>query len=337
MNPDITEAVRILVLTKFRYLGDTIVATPFLKQLRALAPGAEITLLSGTQIPVLLQGCPYVDRYLTVDSHERKTRRLIGDLRAQRFDAAFLLNRSLHSAYVAFAARIPHRIGFNTESRGPLLTVRVPYSRTRPEIDCCLDQLRAIGAAAEYALPELWITREERLKARHLLNPGDGCRLILVQPGAKDAYKKQWSAEGFGRVIQELAAALPGSQFALIGAEEESPACRQVAEKAAISLLNLAGRTGLREVLALIAESDLLIANDTAMVHAAAALRTSTVTVQGPQTSGKWSYGPPCHRVITTGDSGESADRHANRRALDRVRPEPVIEAALDLLNQKGT
>src|SRR5207244_13648639 len=134
-----------------------IVATPFLRQLKEGAPNAEITLLAGPQIPTLLRGCPYVEDIWVFDPDEGKTRRLIADIRAARFDAAFLLNRSLHSAYVALAGRIPRRIGFNTESRGAMLTVRVPYSRSRPEIDCYLDLLRAVDIESHYGIPELWV------------------------------------------------------------------------------------------------------------------------------------------------------------------------------------
>ena len=322
------------MVTKFRYLGDTIVATPFLRQLKETAPLAEITLLAGPQIPALLAGCPYVRDVRVFDPDEGRTNRLISDLRGERFDAAFLLNRSLHSAYVAFAGRIPHRIGFNTESRGPLLTVRAPYSRTRPEIDCYLDLLRAVGVDARYALPELWVTADERASARGILSQAGvspGKTKVLIQPGAKDAYKKQWQPSRFARVIDMLGEALPEAAFAVIGAKDEAAACDAVVAQSSPRVANLAGGTGLREILALLAEADLLIANDTAIVHAAAALKTSTVTVQGPLTAAKWSYGPPCHQVITA-PGGDGTDRHANRRALDSIEPAPVAEAALQLL-----
>src|SRR5579871_6566408 len=140
---------RILVVTKFRYLGDTIVATPFLRRLKEAAPQAGITLLTGPALPKLLEGCPYLADILPFDPKApgrfRRNRQLIARLRQASFDAAFLLNRSLHSALVAWAARIPHRIGFDTEYRGPLLTHRVPYRQDSPERDCLMDLLRAVG------------------------------------------------------------------------------------------------------------------------------------------------------------------------------------------------
>jgi heptosyltransferase-2 len=340
MSLDITAARRLLVVTKFRYLGDTIVATPFLRRLKEAVPQAEVTLLTGPALPALLQGCPYLADIRTFDpkgpGRLRRNLALISRLRRARFDAAFLLNRSLHSAFLAAAARIPDRIGFDTEYRGPLLTARVPYDRVRPEIECYLDLLRAVGIPVEYAQPELWVTEAERAQARGMLCGDEGGLsrpVVLLQPGAKDPYKKQWEAARFAAVADGLAAARPHATLALIGAPEERPACEKVAALSGARMLNLAGRTSLRAALALLAEADLLIANDTALVHAAAALGTSTVTIQGPQTAGKWGYGPPEHRVVTVPpDAAAPADRHANRRALDRIPPEPPLAAALELL-----
>ena len=58
---------RTLVVTKFRYLGDTIVATPFLRRLKEARPDDEITLLAGPSIPKLLQGCPYLADVIPFD------------------------------------------------------------------------------------------------------------------------------------------------------------------------------------------------------------------------------------------------------------------------------
>lgn len=336
--PRLAAARRILVVTKFRYLGDTIVATPFLRRLREAIPGAQIALLSGPALPVLLQGCPYLDDILTFNPAApgmwKRNRELICSLRHGRFDAVFLLNRSLHSALMAALARVPLRIGFNTEYRGLLLSIRTPYNRVRREIDCYLDLLRAVGIEAEYALPELWVTEEERRRARELLAesgvPSER-RLILVQPGAKDPYKKQWKTRRFAAVTDVLAQE-EGLTFALVGAQEERPVCEEMARLTCAPVISLAGRTGLREVIALLAEADLLISSDTALAHAAVAVGTRTVTIHGPQTAVKWGYDTPHHRVITVPSDEARADRHANRRGLDQIPPEAVIEAAWSVL-----
>src|SRR5205085_1747842 len=116
---------RILVVTKFRYLGDTIVATPFLRALKEANPDAGITLLGGPAIPTLLSGCPYLGQIWSAEPGIGKslgqTIALVKQIKSENFDAVFLLNRSLHSALIGWLAGIPRRIGHDSEHRGLLL------------------------------------------------------------------------------------------------------------------------------------------------------------------------------------------------------------------------
>lgn len=333
---------RILVLTKFRYLGDTIVATPFLRRLREAYPETQVTLLTGPALPVLLQGCPYVDEIWPFDTDApQKLKRnidLVARIRAENFDAAFLLNRSLHSGAMVAGARVPCRVGFSTEHRRPLLTIPVTYSRSKPEIECYLDLLKATGAKAEPALPELWVTTEERSRAREFVATAAGAearRLIVLQPGSKDPQRKQWPVERFAVVADELQRRLAGRNLAIVlmGAKEEQEDCARVASLTGFPAIDLSGKTSLREALGLLAEADLLIANDSAMVHAAVAVGAPTVAIHGPQTAAKWGYHCGMHRVVKADDYRGPVNKAGNRQALDLIPPEAVIEAALSVLS----
>src|SRR5438552_2692888 len=63
----LAQAKRIAILTKFRFMGDTLVATPFFGQLRHHFPDADITLLAAPSVVTALQGCPHLDRIVPVD------------------------------------------------------------------------------------------------------------------------------------------------------------------------------------------------------------------------------------------------------------------------------
>src|SRR5579884_780345 len=104
----VEEAERILVVGKLRYMGDSIVATPFLAELRRLAPQACITLVCGPTAALALTHCPYVDRLAAIDtagrSRREQSRVLLGVLRDFGGDVAFLLNRSVHAALICLKA-----------------------------------------------------------------------------------------------------------------------------------------------------------------------------------------------------------------------------------------
>lgn len=329
---------RILVATKYRYLGDTIVATPFLRRLKEAMPDASISLLSGPAMPALLQGCPYLDEIITYDPNGPDKIGhvvLMRDLRRRDFNTAFLINRSFMTALIARGARIPRRIGFSTEYRGPMLTTRVAYDWNKPDRDCALDLLRAAGIDADPALPELWVSEEERKAASVLLaNYGiePGRLLVGMQPGAHDPVEREWGAERFAAVADRLAME-NGAQVILLGSKEERPVSDQVSGLARLARpVVLTGETGLREALAIISLCNLWIGNDGGLLHAAVGLGPATLGIFGPTKAPRWGYDDPRHRTMVVYPKTPAKDPQTIRRCLDAITPESVIEAAQSAL-----
>lgn len=338
-------AGRILVVTKFRYLGDTIVATPFLRRLKEMAPHAEVTLLSGPAMPTLLRGCPYLKDIIAFDSKGRgrlaRNLALVRRLKERGFDVVFLLNRSLHTALVARAAGIPDRVGFDTEHRGPLLTSRVAYDWNKPDRECALDLLRATGVTVESALPELWVDDQELAEADAMLR-GLGIMagqfVVGMQPGAHDAEVREWGAEKFAEVANRLISER-GAVVVLMGGAEERAVSEDVAARMSVKPVILTGETTLRQALAVIARCRLWVGNDGGLLHAAVALGPATVGIFGPTKAKRWGYDDPRHRTLARfpkdGASGAS-DATAIRRCLDSISPEDALEAAEMALRVSG-
>lgn len=164
--------MKILVM-RYRYIGDTLLTIPFLRALRQLQPQAEIHVLVTHGSGELLEPCPYVDQLLWWDEAKGISQR-IRLLKQGRYDLAFVLKRSLSSAFYAWAAGIPKRIGFDTEGRRFLLTKAVAYDRQKYEADCFLDVLRhgTDWASADMnwdLTPEYWLTDAQRQWAAQLL------------------------------------------------------------------------------------------------------------------------------------------------------------------------
>lgn len=331
---------RILIVTKSRYLGDTIVAVPAMRALAHRYPQAQVTLLSNPAAGELLRGCPYVHEYLSrpVAARRRVDLEMWRVLRRKGYDLAVLFNRSLSSAVLAFMARIPERVGFDTEHRGFLLTKRVPYEPPKHEILHLLDVAEACGAPAQGTHLELWVTAEERQAIRERL-AREGITadapILLLQPGANDPYVKRWRTEGFIWVAQQLQKEY-GFQIVLLGANSEQDVAEQVAASLKDGALNLVGRTSLREALALLAEVDLLLGNDTGMMHAAVALGTPTVAVFAPHKYQRWAHHHDCHRALTVPlPEGVRPTHELIHQHLNAVQEEDVLQAAHEVLQVK--
>jgi len=147
------KAEHILVM-RYRFIGDTVLTVPFLRNLREAYPSARIDLMLEPFSGQVIEGCPYVDRIIpfefrTIHAYSARSERskLSGYfhywklIRDQRYDAVFVLKRSLSSALLARAANVPRRIGFATEGRRFLLTDPVRYLHDRHEVENFLDCL----------------------------------------------------------------------------------------------------------------------------------------------------------------------------------------------------
>jgi len=307
---------RILIATKFRFIGDTLLAIPIFRAARAQWPDAHIALLTGKNARVLLQNNPYLDEIIEFDPYKADRGlggdwKLVQQLRRGRFDLCLALNRSFHSALTTWLGGVRIRAGFCSEGREALLNRRVDYDREKSEIACYFDVLRAVApdAVINPAL-ELWISSEETRQAKERIavawgQAKSGSPTIGFQPGASLPHKR-WDTLGFARVADALVWDSPDLRIALIGGPEERDAademfsrCRPETQERIVSF---AGACDLRASLALVAQFALFVGNDTAIMHSAVALGVPTVALFGPTNPRKWGNYGPCHRVLESSD-----------------------------------
>jgi lipopolysaccharide heptosyltransferase II len=328
------DARHVAVVTKLRYMGDTIVATPCLRQLRQCVPNAEITLITSPSVATALENCPYVDRMIALHARDksrvRQTFDLLSALRERAFTGALLLNRSFHCALTSVLAGIPIRVGYTTELRGPLITVPVPYPFDRHEVACHLNMLDALGWQTKPELPELWISPDETAKARNiLLDSGwqPDIPLIAVQPGSNDAPVRAWGAERYAKVADRLANEL-GGQVLIIGGSSERAEAQRTQQSMTLPAINVTGRLELRQALSMIGLADLWVGNDTGLLHAAVAQGVPSVGIFGPNKLVRWGYDASLHRSLAMIPDSPARTDSDVRRCLDAISEQSVLETA---------
>lgn len=208
-------------------------------------------------------------------------------IKSQRFDAVLLLTNSFGTAFLFRLAGVAERWGYVRDGRGPLLTRRVRVKETiepRHQRDYYLDLLAGLEFVAAFSGSGMTVTPEERAVAERMLDEAgrDGSRpLVILNPGAAYGPAKRWPADRFaelGRLFQSRT----GAEILIVGSSGE----RAIADAVAAGLerpgLNLAGRTSLRELVALISLGRLFVTNDTGPMHIADALGTPILAIFGP-------------------------------------------------------
>jgi heptosyltransferase-2 len=282
---------RILVVLP-NWFGETLFATPFLNSLRRQRPEAFIATLGWPQCREVLLASPHINELIDYD--EPRTHRglwgkwrLSRELRARRFDAAFILRRSLSRSVLLAAAGIRTRVGFANPKSGWLLTHRVPSPKvpTHKALSY-LPLLETVGLTVESGpYPYEYVVRdEERRAAREMLRASgaaiDGTPVIVLHPGANWPHKR-WAPERFAALGERLAATQQ-VQIVVTGGPNDAELVASITQRMRQSAMTLAGRTTLRQLAAVLEQAQLVVSNDTGVLHIAAALRRPVVALYGP-------------------------------------------------------
>jgi len=303
--------MNILVL-RYRFIGDTILTVPFLRNLRRAFPHARIDMMVAPYSSDVLVGTPYVDEFLVYDpptihadsSGRHRTllskARFVAALRKRRYDKAYVLKRSLSSAVIAFLSGARERVGFDTEGRGLLLTKRVPYRRDQHEVLNFLDVLRADGVPVVDDHLEAWLSKEEAAFADDFLakrGVGEGERLVAIHPFSSHP-EKPWHEDNFVALANALRER-HGVRILLFGGKRDRELAAYIADRVRPAPVSAVGETDLRQTMALLSKCALLVCNDSGIMHLATALGVPLVALFGPSPHvlfGPW--GKKC-RVLT--------------------------------------
>ena len=291
-----------ILVVRYRFIGDTILSVPFLRNLRYAYPDAQIDMLIAPGSGEVVDNCPYVDNFIYFDTtRKHKYEKCKGKkksfwyyvfkLRSRKYDKAYILKRSLSSAILCFLAGIRERVGYNTENRSFLLTKRVPYNTHKHESLCFLDLLMAEGAVVLNTHLECWINQESRDRVANILeehNISKEIRKAVVNVTATNE-GKVWNIDNFKKIIEFLSNE-KNIQVLFIGSIDD----REIYEnlkfdnELKIQPVNLCGEIDLKESLALMQDVEFVLGNDSGNLHMASAAGTRVIGLYGPMPFEKW-------------------------------------------------
>ncbi|MBI5741126.1 MAG: lipopolysaccharide heptosyltransferase II [Nitrospirae bacterium] len=316
--------VKNILIRGVNWIGDAVLTLPSIRAVRKAFPEARISLLVKPWVSEIFLNNPDIDEIILYeDTHKGigGKLKLAGELRKKKFDAAILFQNAFDAALIARLAGVPERIGYSRDGRGLLLTKAIPLSKDilpMHQVYYYLNLLKAAGIETKEVRPFIWLTDEERQWARDVINSKfkiqNSKLLIGINPGATYGSAKRWPPERFAALIAGIINELDGSVIivgseaeagianeivASVGAIHELPLHQTRNAKRETRVLNMAGKTNLRQLAALIAECDAFVTNDSGPMHIASALLVPVVAIFG--STDKTSTGPfgEGHKIIT--------------------------------------
>jgi len=279
---------RVLVV-RLRSIGDTVLATPSLIALRRALPNARIDILLEDWVAPLLENFEPIDNVISIGTDSFERLKTAWQIRQNQYDVVFNLHGGTTSSLLTRATGAKHRVGYSNYQYSNLYTDLLSSSsdfwktKYTHSAEQQLALLGFVGLAVEDR-PRTRLTVSD--KARKSLEKKYSLQRphALIHPSSL-FHTKQWSAENFAKVIEELAD--KGIESIAVASRTERAVLKDLKNYVRSPLI-VADDLSLPEITALASDATLFVGNDSGIAHIAAAVGTPTVVIFGSSNRDHW-------------------------------------------------
>lgn len=278
--------MKILVI-KPSSLGDVIHSLPFLKAVKDTFKDVQVDWVISKNLQEVLEGNPLINRLIVIDKDSWKKiwkalktvadmKELIKTLRDDEYDMVVDLQGLLRSGIITFFARSPVKAGFDNAREGSRIfyNKKVSIADAVHAVDRYLEAAKAIGAGIGKAEFPISVDNDAKENIRKVL--GNITQYAVAVPSAR-WQTKRWPPEKFGSLISRLSV-----PCVITGSSADTQIAERVISSSGGNGFSLCGRTGLKELTALIAGARAVVSNDSGPMHIAAALGIPVIALFGP-------------------------------------------------------
>ncbi len=315
--------LRKIALLNFGGIGDEILFSPVIREIRQAFPDAHLTLFLEDRSSAIRDLLPDVNEFVEVDVQGRSRVRLFWKisrlLRKKYFDAVISAGSSPFIPVMLWSSGVPIRVGFQTgPSSQVFLTREAPLNRTVYAADMYFTlattflsfMLNETYTPPSHVYPQLQAPPEaDQAWAKTLIPAAPKDRKnLLIHPGVsqisiKKNILKGWPPQHWAGLIQHLAVT---DQVYLVGGPDDADVIQDITRQLPNDLThftNLYGKTrNLRQLAALIQRGDALISVDSAPMHLAVGYKTPVISMFGPTDEKKLLPQAPQFHAVTQAD-----------------------------------
>lgn len=279
-------------------MGDIVLTSGMLRELRRQLPAARITLICQTKWAAWMRTCPWVDDVIDVRMKApeglRAPQRIfelarfvnrVWPLNLEVILQPGTLRRYAPSRALAWFSGAPVRLCWEdseagVDTGGALHTLSLAYPNGMHETEKCFRMLQAMGLESTGRRLDTWWTVENARRGEEIARRARGHRRKLVALGlAGSEPQKRWPRESYLEVIRAVAAKRDAA-FLALGGSDVADTCRWLSQRAP-EVTYVGDSAPLGALWSAIAQCDLYLGNDTGFMHMAAAARIPVVVVIG--------------------------------------------------------
>lgn len=338
---------RNIIVRMPNWIGDLVMATPILADLRKAYPDARITAMCRAPICELLKEDPHIDELFCFSKasgfgRRKERRNIIEKLRKGNYDLGILLTHSFSSAWWFWLGKVKYRIGYECNARNLLLTRSLSFPKNIQNQHLTITYkalLSPLGLPVTDTPPRLYLNSKELENARILLRQQgipDGANIVGINPGATYGSAKCWLPERFREVTEKL---LQDKNIYVVyfGDLATVPLVKEICSGLSPRVTNLAGLTSLRELSSLISHCDVILTNDSGPMHIADAVHTPIVALFGSTSevvTGPYRSGTLIHKHVSCSPCYQRTCP-IDFRCMKKIEADEVYQAILRILHNK--
>ncbi len=274
------------------WVGDFVMATPLLHDLRQAYPDSEITVMCLEWLAPILQNDPVIDELFCFRTQKgffrrSESRSIVAHLRRGKYDLGILTTNSFSSAWRFYQGHVVCKIGFAGEWRTRLLDVPIDFSKARKSqhiVKTYKELLRPLGIPISSTPPKLQLKDEEMKKAWEFVKRFDikpEHKIVGVNPGAAYGSAKCWLPDRFRAVAKKIVDRDDSYRVLFFGDGSQKQLIGEICKELPPQVVNLSGQTGLRELMSLLKICSAILTNDSGPMHLADALGVPLVALFG--------------------------------------------------------
>jgi len=273
-------SLRILIARTDR-VGDVVMITPIVREIKKTFPDSFIATLTQPNTSAIFKNNPYVDAVITDDLKKENFRKVVREIRENKFDIGLLTYSTARGAYQMFLAGISKRItvGIRPYSLFTFMDYvsRNNYIPLRHEADYCMDLARKIGVKTDNIQPQIFVAESEKNEMYSFLackGINKNIYKIILHTGSKNS-APNWSEEKYKILLNKIIENNYNKNFVLLltAYEMTNDFKNFVKELNDKRIFDVSSEiNNLRDLIKIISITDLMVCSSTGPIHLADAL-----------------------------------------------------------------
>ena len=298
-----------ILLLSTNNIGDTLLLTPAIRAIRRAYPSARIDVFIRPFVKDVLVNNPDVSNILTdrVPWFENKIRlkdvvHLIGDIikiRRESYSLIIDFRGDFRNIFCyLYLGNGKYRLSSNRSGGVYFLTHVHDFEEDIHAIEKSFGILALLGLNPKDRAMGMYVSEDDRQALKNKIGDMDfkGRFLIGIHPGAVSKTRR-WPLERFAEMVKSLSEKLP-CRFYVSGDNSEKELGAGLSRLTDDKVIDLTGRLTITELAALFEKTDLVICNETGIMHLSVALKTKTIAIYGPQLPEKYGHENEHSRIL---------------------------------------